>query len=414
MSDGTDAHSAPRNEDDTSTKNAVSVIVGTYGAELAGARLDLSNTRLVPTFGYAAHRAAVRALDSHGHLLASGSNDESIKVYDLRVWREIAEVSTEGATVNALSFSAAEECLLSGGSDGIVSLWNSGGEEDFALLRTRKATTAPILELAAHPFLPAYAALSSSDELVLSSLAFRKVARVRLQAARGLALAWQPSGEAVAFSASKSIAGANVRSASGSGSARIDALHQVRLVSAQAASEDAHASAVLPHESRVTTLCFVDNQTLLTGSDAAEVLLWDLRTSSKQAGAIANHASRVRGLAVLPSGAAIGSEAGASHLVVSVDSAAELYITDLRSPGEPMVKFSFGQGLRATCMQIACVGSPPVRPGSRSKRGGIPSRAARQTGNKPQNLEHEHRSGDISTQAKKRKSHRSATKESKP
>ena len=80
------------------------------------------------------HTGAVKAVAFHPHhpILASGSQDRSIKLWDCQTEQVIQTLVGHSGTVNALAFSLDGQILVSGSSDKTLKLWRNG--ECFATL----------------------------------------------------------------------------------------------------------------------------------------------------------------------------------------------------------------------------------------------------------------------------------------
>jgi hypothetical protein len=115
---------------------------------------DLDNVATLP-----GHENSVRALafSPDGHLLASGSDDVTVKIWDVRERRSVAPLAQHSGYVNAVAFSI-DGMLASGAGDKTVRLW------DIAKLRT--VATLPL-----HETWVSTMAFSPDGQLLASGLA---------------------------------------------------------------------------------------------------------------------------------------------------------------------------------------------------------------------------------------------------
>ncbi len=84
-------------------------------------------------------------ISTDGKLLASGSADGVIKVYDTATWRELRSLSAHTGAVFALTFSNDGKTLASGGADKAIKLWQTA---DWQTTRTINDSASAIYSLA--------------------------------------------------------------------------------------------------------------------------------------------------------------------------------------------------------------------------------------------------------------------------
>eukprot|EP01105_Mastigella_eilhardi_P005515 TRINITY_DN17213_c0_g1_i1.p1 TRINITY_DN17213_c0_g1~~TRINITY_DN17213_c0_g1_i1.p1 ORF type:complete len:343 (-),score=82.98 TRINITY_DN17213_c0_g1_i1:28-1032(-) len=106
---------------------------------------------LRPTFGLTPHEAPVKVVSASdqsvtGDFLASGGDDETIKVYNLRKKIEVGTLHQHTGTITTLNFFGHH--MLSGSEDGSVCFWRTN---DWEVMRVLKAHTGGVKGLAIHP-----------------------------------------------------------------------------------------------------------------------------------------------------------------------------------------------------------------------------------------------------------------------
>lgn len=78
------------------------------------------------TFALHSHAGSVRAVASSGKLLASGSADDRIIVYDMQNRKELCMLTHHNGTVSCLQFTDNCSHLISGSQDGVLSIIRTG------------------------------------------------------------------------------------------------------------------------------------------------------------------------------------------------------------------------------------------------------------------------------------------------
>ncbi|KXS19819.1 WD40 repeat-like protein [Gonapodya prolifera JEL478] len=100
-------------------------------------------------FVHPSHVSSIKCLasTSTSHLLASGSVDESIRLYNLRTLRELGSLFHHQGTVSRLAF-VGTRYMVSAGEDGKVCVWRS---KDWELVKELKGHKGKVLDMAVHP-----------------------------------------------------------------------------------------------------------------------------------------------------------------------------------------------------------------------------------------------------------------------
>ncbi|CAH1253630.1 PAK1IP1 [Branchiostoma lanceolatum] len=125
------------------------VVVGCYEQMLLGFRLVVGEEecKLEPTFTDNSHTGCVKAVASGGHVLASGSTDETIHLYNMESRTELGTLLQHDGSITCLQFYDSSH-MLSGAEDGTMCVWQTGTWECLKSMRGHKGG---ISSLSVHP-----------------------------------------------------------------------------------------------------------------------------------------------------------------------------------------------------------------------------------------------------------------------
>lgn len=130
------------------------IVAGSYEKNLYGIQADFdaaSNIpKLEPIFIFPAHLSCIKAVASApvgGRWLATGSDDEIVKVWDLRKRKEVGGLSQHVGSITSLTFPTKAH-LLSASEDSTISLFRT---KDWALLRSLKGHSGRVNSIDVHP-----------------------------------------------------------------------------------------------------------------------------------------------------------------------------------------------------------------------------------------------------------------------
>ncbi|KAH6943355.1 hypothetical protein HPB50_020225 [Hyalomma asiaticum] len=131
-------------------ENVFDVIVGTYEEFLLGYALQKYNNgqyRLQPFFTNHSHLGSVRCVVAGGKFVASGSVDETIRLFNMRNRSEMGSLMQHEGTINSLQLYKSSH-LFSASDDATICVWSTGSWQCLKTLRGHKAE---VLSLAVHP-----------------------------------------------------------------------------------------------------------------------------------------------------------------------------------------------------------------------------------------------------------------------
>ena len=258
-----------------------------------------------------AHRAPVRCLAAGGSLVASGGDDDLVRLFDVAQRKDVGTLTEAGGGLNDLCFHvprgrAEPTHLLGAGQDGVVNVWGTKNE-----LRH-------LLELRGHQGPCAGVTVHESGLVGLSvgrdrTLVMWDLAKGRASYRKKLAAA----AEGVRF-------------------ARAGDLFFLRYPTHAAVhlAEDDRRSFALPHPARLLCLAQASRGAVVTGAEDAGLRVWDLAGRRVVAEVPRAHARRIKGVAVPASG---GGEEGGRHglprLLASASSDGAVKVWDTRRLG---------------------------------------------------------------------------------
>lgn len=232
-----------------------------------------------------AHQDRIRsiAFSPDGTILASGSDDHTIKLWNIQTG-QCETLEGHRDRVRSIAFSPDGELLASGSDDCTVRLWNSKTSQCIVLPeehddRVRSVAFSPNGQLLA----------SGSDDCTVKlwdvnhqccidtfgCTRSKRIGRVQV-------VSFSPDGYKLASGDDNQML-------------KVWQIADRRLLSGE--SEHSCLKMIQGRTSRVRTILFVDRDTLISGHDTSEILVWDLKTFSCQNHSLNEHTHRVRTLA---------------------------------------------------------------------------------------------------------------------
>ena len=229
------------------------------------------------------HLGAVHALafSPNGTLLASGSADTSIRIWDIASGQEVRAVTSNFGAVRAVTFSADGKTLATGGNDSSLRFWDSASGKE---LRSVRGQFGVVYSIAFSPDGRTVATGNSDNQIHLWDLATSRQ-RATLAGHMGAvhAVAFAPGGHLLA-------------SASADGTIRLWDMEtsQERLT-------------LTGHKGEVFGVAFTaDGRSLASAGADGTVRMWDV-VSGRERYALTGHKGPVRAIALSPDGTMVAS-----------------------------------------------------------------------------------------------------------
>lgn len=168
------------------------IITGSYEHNVMCLALALNKTSEVfsPIFHFTAHSQSVRCLAISKRYLASGSNDEHIRVYDIQRRKELGNLIHHSGSITVLQFY--RNWLFSAADDGRICIWKTKDWEPFAEM---KGHNGPINDLSIHPSGKIAITVGKDKTLRLWNLMTAKKASILRLSAEAYQATWLPNGE---------------------------------------------------------------------------------------------------------------------------------------------------------------------------------------------------------------------------
>lgn len=123
------------------------IIAGSYERLLYGVKLDGTNTTLTSEFIYPSHISCIKSVATGGRFLASGATDEHLKVYDLKLRKEVGTLMQHQGSITHLEFFQKSH-LVSSSEDGTLCLYRV---KDWEVLKTLRGHKGQVNSFCIHP-----------------------------------------------------------------------------------------------------------------------------------------------------------------------------------------------------------------------------------------------------------------------
>ncbi|HLO33841.1 MAG TPA: WD40 repeat domain-containing protein [Anaerolineales bacterium] len=232
------------------------------------------------------HTAQVNsvAFSPDGKILASGSDDGTVILWEVTTKRLIGQLRGHTASARSVAFSPDGKTLVSGSDDHTLILWNV---ETGQLIHQLSGHSTPVLSVAFSPDGKTLASGSEGSTLILWDVKSGKpVRQLNGHEASVLSVAFSPDGGTLASSDADGLV----------------LLWDISTLPKPTAGNEPPIHELTRHADRVNSVAFSPNGRILAwGRDDGTVILWDL-TRELLVSQLNGHAASVRSLAFSPDG----------------------------------------------------------------------------------------------------------------
>ncbi|GMM50836.1 Mak11 protein [Starmerella bacillaris] len=152
------------------------IITGSYEHNLLCVALDVKHDVFTPIFHFTPHTQSIRCLAWGKKVLASGSNDEHIRLYDLVKRKELGTLIHHDGAILCLEFFKFK-WLFSGSADGKICIWRT---KDWEILAELKGHKGPVVDMTIHKSGKIMLSVAEDRRLILWNLMTARKAAVRV------------------------------------------------------------------------------------------------------------------------------------------------------------------------------------------------------------------------------------------
>ncbi|XP_073252520.1 p21-activated protein kinase-interacting protein 1-like isoform X2 [Porites lutea] len=174
------------------------VVVGTYEQVLVGFDVltadDELEYRLKPKFAEKEHTGCIKCAANNGAVLATGSSDETIRLYNLKDHRELGALMQHEGSITCLTFHNNTH-MVSASEDNTICVWEC---RTWDCLKTLKGHRGHVNSVSVHPSGRLALSVSKDKTLRTWNLVTGKSAYVTNIKEAALIVKWSPSGDSYA------------------------------------------------------------------------------------------------------------------------------------------------------------------------------------------------------------------------
>lgn len=244
------------------------ILIGTYEELILGYKVIKSDDgyTLKSSFTDHSHMGCVKVVSvSEKGVLASGSSDEMIRLYNLRSRKEMGALAHHQGTVTSLAFHGKQH-MISGSEDGTLGVWKAGRWE---CLRTLRGHKDHVIHLSIHPSGKMALSISKDKTLKTWNLMTGKCAYTTSIKLTADLVLWSPSGNEYVLVAGDLISVYKVETGT---------VHQT-----------------IKCSSRICSALFLNDAVLAVGCEGGDIHLFDL-VENKHITEFATETNRVKSM----------------------------------------------------------------------------------------------------------------------
>jgi len=286
------------------------VVVGTYEHSVIAYHANWNEENeleLKMIFAHPSHLGYVTSLASNANYLASGSTDESVKVYDLKNKKEIGTLLKHSDKITALEFFQNSH-LISASADGQICIWRS---KDWECIRSIKAHKECINSISIHPSGKIALTCSRDRTLRIWNLSNGRCAFNEKLNYEPEIIQWSPSGNSYAISS----------------------YYSIRVFKSDGKSLYKYDQSRYEH---ILCMIFLKENIIASGGEDRKITVWNTETG-EILHTIAGFTNRIKSLGLASKGN--NSEGNYDKYLVSISSDQYIRVWDLDvSTEEPLVQ----------------------------------------------------------------------------